>query len=197
MLGLGTGTLSCYRTPGQTWTFFEIDPVVVQIARGSDYFHYMAECAGNSEIILGDGRLSLHKVSNEQFDLLLMDAFASDSVPVHLITQEALDLYMAKLAPDGLVAFNISNNYMNFIPVLAKLAESRGFSIRVNKYRTPESLWFSSYKFGSDWIVMSRTPEALQFLDGKTGWQPVNAATNQRLWTDDYSNIIGVLKWLQ
>jgi len=197
VLGLGTGTLSCYRQPGQTWTFFEIDPVVVQIASDTDYFHYMAECAVNSEIVLGDGRLSLEKASDDRFDLLLMDAFASDSVPVHLITQEALDLYMQKLAPNGLVAFNISNNYMNFIPVLVKLAQSRELSIRVNQYRTTESRRFSSYKFGSDWILMSRTPEALQFLDDETGWKPVKAEMDQRLWTDDYSNIIGVLKWLQ
>ena len=197
VLGLGTGTLSCYRKTGQTWTFFEIDPVVIQIARDSNYFHYMPECAGNSEVVLGDGRLSLNKMSDEQFDLLLMDAFASDSVPVHLITQEALNLYMKKLTPDGLVAFNISNRYMNFIPVLAKLAESKGFSIRVNKYRTSDPEAYASYIFSSDWAVIARTPEALQFLDDETGWEHIKAETKQRLWTDNFSNIVGILKWRQ
>ena len=123
VLGLGIGTISCYQTPGQRWTFFEIDPAILKIARDTRYFHYMDECAEKAEVILGDGRLSLNNVKDGHFDLLVMDAFASDSVPVHLITLEALDLYMSKISSEGVVLFNISNRYMDFSKVLTTLVK--------------------------------------------------------------------------
>ena len=158
----------------------------------------MDECAEKAEVILGDGRLSLNSVKDGHFDLLVMDAFASDSVPVHLITLEALDLYISKISPEGVVLFNISNRYMDFSKVLTTLANTRGFDARINSHYFPESESFSSsYKENSTWFVIARTSEALEFLDNdSTTWETVPQNFKDTLWTDDYSNIIGVMKWL-
>src|SRR5207248_959316 len=129
VIGLGTGTLACYGQPGQEVTFFEIDSEVVKIARDPRFFTNLldAEERGcNVKITMGDARLSLQQAPDNHFRILLVDAFSSDAIPVHLITQEALQLYMKKLTPDGIVVFHISNRYLNLEPVLANLIEAEG-----------------------------------------------------------------------
>ena len=126
IVGLGAGALAGYNQRGQQWTFYEIDPSVERIARDPRYFTYLRDCAPAAVVVLGDARLSLVKAPAGQYDLLVLDAYSSDAIPVHLITREALSLYLDKLAPDGLLAFHISNRYLNLEPVLGNLAQDAG-----------------------------------------------------------------------
>ena len=156
ILGLGAGTMACYRRPGQTWIFFEIDPLVEKFARDTPYFHYMSDCAGDTKVGLGDGRLSLTREPDGRFDLLIMDAFSSDSVPMHLMTREALALYMAKLADDGILVFNISNRNMDFSPMLGNLVAAAGLSSRLQRYKAGNRDYRKTYKVDSEWVVIAR-----------------------------------------
>ncbi|MFQ5678330.1 MAG: fused MFS/spermidine synthase, partial [Gemmatimonadota bacterium] len=117
VVGLGVGSASCYARPGQQWTLFEIDPAVETLARDTRYFHYLQECGEGMRVVLRDARLALQEVPNGRFDRLIGDAFSSDAIPVHLLTKEAVDLYLAKTAPDGLLAFHITNRHMDLEPV--------------------------------------------------------------------------------
>ncbi len=131
VVGLGAGSIACYRQPGQAWTFYEIDPVVAEIASDPKYFTYLQECAPEAKIILGDGRQSLASAPNGEYDLLILDAFSSDAVPIHLVTREALSLYLEKLAPGGLLAFNITNRHLDLQTVIGNLADAAGLTTRV------------------------------------------------------------------
>ena len=130
MLGLGTGGLGCYARPGEVWTFREIDPVVERIARDDRWFHFMAGCGNHPAVVLGDARLTLAADTAARYDLVIVDAFSSDSVPVHLITREALALYFARLKPGGIVLFHVSNRYLDLTPVVARLAADAGAPVR-------------------------------------------------------------------
>ncbi len=137
VIGLGTGALACYRRPGEDWTFFEIDAAVVRIARDPRYFHYLEDCGGGTRILLGDGRLSLKGMPDRHFDLLVVDAFSSDAVPVHLLTREAMSLYLRKLKPHGIVLFNISNEYLDLRPVLATVIAATAPPDAINSISRP------------------------------------------------------------
>src|SRR5690606_21407274 len=131
VLGMGTGTLAAYMKPGWTLTFYEIDPAVVRVAGpNSDFFTYIKDAVARGvdvkETRLGDGRLQLAKAEDNSLDVLFMDDFTSDAVPVHLITKEALEIYLKKLKPDGLLVVNIANRYLDLEPVLGNLAEELG-----------------------------------------------------------------------
>ncbi|MDP6515881.1 MAG: fused MFS/spermidine synthase [Alphaproteobacteria bacterium] len=194
ILGLGAGTMACYRRPGQSWTFFEIDPVVARIARDRRFFHYMADCAPDASVVLGDGRLSLEAVAEGRFDLLIVDVFSSDSVPLHLITRQALDLYMTKLAADGLVLVHISNRHLDFAPVLANLAADAGLDARQQAYQVAEPDYLKTYKFDSHWVVIARPSRGLADLDRNPAWRPLAPDPGTGVWTDDYSNILSAIK---
>ena len=126
VIGLGAGTLAAYSEPGERWTFFEIDPVVVEVAR--DRFTYLGDARGEVNVVLGDGRLSLVAVPDGTFGLLVLDAFSSDAVPVHLLTREALALYLRKLAPGGLLAFHLSNRHLALAEIVAGGRRQKGWS---------------------------------------------------------------------
>jgi predicted methyltransferase len=155
VLGLGAGTIVCYRRPGQSWTYFEIDPVVERLARDTRYFRYLAACGGDTKVVLGDGRLSLEKITDGHFDLLIMDAFSSDSVPIHLITREALALYMRTLKANGVLVFNISNRNMDFSRVLGNLARDAGLVGRFQHYVSGNLDYRKTYKVDSIWVVIA------------------------------------------
>ncbi|HEU5100772.1 MAG TPA: fused MFS/spermidine synthase, partial [Roseiflexaceae bacterium] len=127
-IGLGAGSLACYKQPGQQWTFYEIDPSVVRIAREPAYFTYLQDCAPDAGMVLGDARLSLASAPDGGYDLIVLDAYSSDSIPMHLITREALALYLRKLAPGGVLAFHISNLYLDLKPALGNLAADAGLA---------------------------------------------------------------------
>ena len=127
VVGLGTGTLACYRRPGQYWQFFEIDPLVIEIARERKIFSFIERCAPDVEITLGDARLTLAQVPQGKFDILALDAFSSDSIPLHLLTKEAFATYRRALKPDGLLLVHISNRYIDLNPVVAAEAKANGW----------------------------------------------------------------------
>jgi hypothetical protein len=194
LTGLGIGTTVCYRQPGQHWTIYEIDPVVVRFAHDTRYFHYLEDCAGDTPIVLGDARLSLAKAAPHEFDLLILDAFSSDSLPTHLITREALALYLDKLADDGVLVFNISNRYLDIRPVLANLAADAGLVAWVQAHRTAQETGSQDYKTNSVWVVMTRRADNLTALQSDSRWHRLAPQPGSRLWTDDYSNILGAMR---
>jgi spermidine synthase len=127
--GLGSGTLATYSAPGQQWDFYDIDPSIVSIASNPQLFTFLSKCTrGSYRVILGDARLKLQEAPQGYYGLIVMDAFSSDSVPAHLLTIQALELYLAKLTPEGVLAFHISNRHLNLEPLLAGLSRRAGLS---------------------------------------------------------------------
>lgn len=189
-IGLGIGTAACYRQPGQSWTFFEIDPLVVSIARDQRYFHYLSDCAPDARIVIGDGRLALAREQGPDFDLLIVDAFSSDAIPMHLLTREAMALYLEHLAPGGVLAFHISNRHLDVSPVLADLAADAGIKAYIQKDPGRKD----SYHFASDWVIMARSSRDIAPLVPSIDWRELTAQPGRRVWTDDYGNLVGVMR---
>ena len=136
IVGLGAGSLACYAEPGQGWTFYEIDPAVVRIARDPRFFTYLKDCRARSQdVVVGDARLRLRDAPDGGYGLIVLDAFSSDAIPMHLLTREALRLYRDKLADGGLIAFHISNRYLDLAPVLGALARDAGLIDRIRRDR--------------------------------------------------------------
>jgi spermidine synthase len=194
VIGLGSGALACYRRPGESWTFYEIDGVVERIARDSRYFHYLEDCGGDTKIVLGDGRLSLKQAPDHSYDTIIIDAFSSDAVPVHLLTTEALSLYLQKLTNHGVVMFNVSNLHLRLAPAVAALAAGVGAAGRHQLY-LPSPGDIARGASGSDWIVIAQHQQDLAFLDEDTRWEALTAAPGARPWSDDFSNIVGAIRW--
>ncbi len=144
-------------------------------------------------MVLGDGRLSLERAEPGSFDMLILDAFSSDAIPVHLLTREALALYRSKLAPDGLLLFHISNRFLDLDAVLGSLAEDAGLASLARYDRTVTDADRQIRKVESDWVVMARDPAALDGLRENPDWYPL--AADRELWTDDYSDVFGVVSW--
>jgi spermidine synthase len=193
IVGLGTGATAAYTRAGQAWTFYEINPAVLQIARDPAYFTYLSYCANAPvEISLGDARLQLQNAPDAHYGLIILDAFSSDAIPVHLMTVEALDLYLSKLAPGGLLVFHISNRSLDLHPVVADLARARnlvclGFDdTSRNQPRGKEP---------SQWVVMARRPEDVTTLAADSRWQTLEGRPDRAIWRDDFSNIVSIFKW--
>jgi len=194
-IGLGTGTLACYAQPGQRWTFYEIDPTVARIAHDPRYFTFLRDCPAKVEVILGDGRLSLARAADHHFDLIVLDVFSSDAIPVHFLTQEALKLYLAKLADEGILLFHISNKYLDLKPVLGDLAGKAGLACFVRDDTGWDPDKEKVRKIGSIWAVMARRTSDLGQLPKDRRWEPLRGRPEARPWTDDFSNILSVFKW--
>ena len=193
VVGLGTGTLACYARPGQHWRFYEIDPAVVRIARDTGQFTYLRDCLPTPTIRMGDARLSLSREAPASLDVLALDAFSSDAIPMHLMTREAFATYARVLAPDGMLLVHISNRFLDLEPVVAAAAANGGWQAQELYYR-PSPL--DPDASASQWIALSRNPQtlaALRTLD--TDWVPLVARPGFAGWTDDYSTILPLLKW--
>jgi hypothetical protein len=195
VIGLGAGSLACYKQPDQRWTFYEIDPSVVRIARDPHYFTYLRDCAPDAGILLGDARLSLVGAPEHGYDLIVLDAYSSDSIPVHLITREALALYVRKLAPGGVLAFHISNLYLDLKPALGNLAADAGLASMSRDDLVLNAEDQASGKTGSQWAIMGRSVSDLGASAGDTRWQPLAQQTSTPVWTDDYSSLLSVFRW--
>jgi SAM-dependent methyltransferase len=195
IVGLGTGTVACYGRKGETWDYYEIDPVIVSIARNPRYFTYLRDCDPTIRVILGDARLSLRTAPDGAYDLIVLDAFNSDAIPAHLITREALALYLRKLAPGGAVAFHISNRYLRLQPVLSELARDARVAGVVGGDLNLSPAETAMNKFTSEWVVLSRRAEDLTALYQKPGWKMLAPRGAVRVWTDDFSDILSVFAW--
>ena len=192
VIGLGAGAIIAHAQPAENWTYYEINPAVIEIARDKRYFSYVGECAQVPfNVILGDARLRLREATDGKYGLIVIDAFSSDAIPVHLITQQALDIYLAKLAPGGLLAFHISNRNLDLKPVVADLARSRDLT---GVYLEDPVVDTGKGKDPSAWVVMTRTESDGAML-AKTPIAYPLIADGKHLWTDDYSNILSVFRW--
>ena len=193
-IGLGVGTVACYRRPGQRWTFYEIDPLIERIARDPRFFHYLADCAPDAEVVLGDARRSLQQVPDGRYDLLILDAFSSDAIPVHLLTREAFALYLEKLAQGGVIALHISNRNLELGPIVADLVADAGVIAWRQEHEPPHGE-LARYRSASSWIVMARRSADLGGLADDPRWSRLVARPDRRPWTDQFSNIVGALRW--
>lgn len=187
IVGLGTGAMSCYSLSNEQWRFYEIDPIVVKIARKPELFSFLSQCQPQADIVIGDARKTLGNESKGKFDYLIIDAFSSDSVPVHLLTQEAIALYLSKLAPDGILALHISNRHMDLISVAAATALAIPGTHAAFARHSPKHSSFD--RMPSRVMFVTKTPQALApFLE----WPETKEMTGGDVapWTDDYSNIV-------
>jgi hypothetical protein len=190
IVGLGAGTLACYAEPGDDWTYYEIDPAVVDIARDPNRFTFLAACAPDMPIVLGDARLTLAGAPDASYDVILLDAFASDTMPVHLMTKEAMALYLRKLKPDGIVALHVSSRYMELVSVVAGIAHANGLVARLNP---PEEADPEAHQYTSAVVATARKDEDFGILVSNGHWIAVHPDPRQWVWTDDYSNVIGAM----
>jgi spermidine synthase len=197
VIGLGVGTIAAYAQKSDTICFYEINPSVVHLSDGpKPFFTYLKDCPGCVEVVLGDARLmledELRRGDPQRFDILAVDAFSSDAIPVHLLTKEALEIYRRHLRPPyGLIAFHISNRHFNLVPVvhaLATQAHLQGTLIVVKRGE--------GQQFSSDWVLLGSSPKELSLEVMKEASTPWDSAGDKsiRLWTDDYSNLVSVLK---
>ena len=191
VVGLGVGTLASYARPDQHWTFYEIDPAVERIARAPDGFTFLTTCGRRCEVVVGDARLSLARSAEPGYGLLVLDAFSSDAIPVHLMTSEAIDLYLKRLAPDGVIAFHISNRHLRLAPVLGRLAMAHGL-VALEQRDAVGSDMRDDGKTSSDWVLMARSRSDLGVLVDDRRWTAVAVPADTPLWTDSFSNILGV-----
>ena len=194
VIGLGTGALACYAQPGDDWTFYEIDPAVMRLAKDTTYFHYLEQC-GAGRIVLGDARISLASEPPARYDLLILDAFSSDAIPMHLLTREALQLYLAKLGAHGTILMHVSNSHLQLWPMLDALAGQLGLATRHQLFMPTEAQIAGGAR-ASEWIGFARADADLAFLDGKTpGWKDEHPSSDVAPWSDDFSNLLSVIRW--
>lgn len=186
VVGLGAGTLAAYAEPGDLLRIYEINPLVVKLAR--EEFTYLADCRGKTEIILGDARLSLEQEKDQQYDLLAVDAFSGDSIPAHLLTTQALELYFRHLKPDGILALHVSNAHLDLEPVVDKLG------ITLGKHATLVSSAEDDVEeiYSSDWVLMTSQPLTSPEIEEAAG--KLRSNPDMRVWTDDYNNLFQILK---
>jgi SAM-dependent methyltransferase len=190
VIGLGTGTIAAYGRPGDVYRFYDIDANVIHIARTD--FTFLGDSGAKVQIALGDARLTLEREHPEGFDVLAVDAFSSDSIPVHLITREALATYLRHMKPDGIVAFHVSNRFLNLIPVVARIAKELNVHATLVSDDPDED---DDRRSRSDWVLVSRDEKALAAPAIATaGGEPAEDRPDWRTWTDDYSNLIQILK---
>jgi SAM-dependent methyltransferase len=187
VIGLGTGTIAAYGRWGDYYRYYEINPLVPWIAHTQ--FTFVNDCRAKLEIAMGDARLSLEREAPEEFDVLAVDAFSSDSIPVHLLTQEAMQLYFHHLKPDGILAIHISNRYLDLAPVLLGESKALGKSARVFDTDDDET----QDVFGATWVLLVAPPAELDAEEVKAS-EPLASKRTVRLWTDDYSNLFKILK---
>jgi len=199
VIGLGAGALACELGPQQSLTYYEIDPTVVRLAQNPEYFTFLSQCAPRTNVILGDARLKLRDAPDGHYGLIVLDAFSGDTIPMHLVTREALALYLRKLAPGGVLAFHISNLYLQLSPTLAALADDARLVDFTEDDTAVSQQEIDDGKFPSKWVVMARSEADVaalsQDVSSPARWVRVQARPNARVWTDDYSNLLSIIKW--
>jgi hypothetical protein len=188
VIGLGAGTLAAYGKPGDSFRFYEINPQVIEVANG--WFTFLKQSPARSEVILGDARLSLESEPSQQFDVLAVDAFSGDAIPVHLITKEAFAVYFRQLKPDGILAVHTSNTYLNLAPVVKLLAEDADYTTRFIASEEDPLMMISS----ADWVLVTRNQRFLSVPETFVGSQNIVVPPGLRLWTDDYNNLFEILR---
>lgn len=195
IIGLGTGALACHGGAGQNYTFYEIDPMIEKIARDPRLFTYLRDCAPRVTVVIGDARLSLAEAADRFYDVIVLDAFSSDVIPIHLLTREALQLYVRKMRPDGILLVHISNRYMDLAPVVARLAQDLSLAGYIQNDFAIAPSDSAEGKSASRWIMLARAEkDAAPFLASQR-WQPLPDVDGADLWTDDFTDLLKVIRW--
>jgi SAM-dependent methyltransferase len=192
IVGLGIGTLACYKRPGETWTAFEIDSKVVEIARDPEKFTFMSDCGSDIQVVVGDGRLELAKIPASAFDVLAVDAFSSDSIPLHMLTAEAFAVYQRALRPDGILLVHITNRHLDLELVIESIAEANGWSALIRRENGRED---AASLAPSRWVALTRSRSRLEEIAKASGvdWDTLRSTTGLRPWTDDWASVLPVL----
>jgi protein-L-isoaspartate O-methyltransferase len=189
VVGLGAGTVAAYGRPGESFTFFEIDPEVVRIAEDKRFFTYLSDSRARVRTVTGDGRLNLARQEPAAYDLILLDAFSSDAIPVHLMTEQAVRLYLSRLEPGGMLVFHISNRVFDLRPVLAEAAESLDLHAAVGTSNAT-----ADGATPTQWVALSRDAAVIDRLRDRSAlWSSLDPDRRVR-WTDDYSSVLSVLR---
>ncbi len=190
VIGLGSGTLACASQPGETWKFFEIDQTMVDTARDPKYFTYINKCEPDLKPVIGDARLTFAREPDGVYDMIIVDAYSSDAIPIHLATQEAMKIYKDKLAPQGVVVMHVSNRHLALEGVVVGIAAANGMKSWVYD---EDSNRDNEYIFATDVVVSARAEADVGGLASSDVWAETDPDKNQRVWTDDYSNILGAV----
>jgi hypothetical protein len=190
VIGLGSGTLACASQPGETWKFFEIDQSMVDTASDPKYFSYIKSCEPGLKPVMGDARLTFAREPDGVYDMIIVDAYSSDAIPIHLATQEAMKIYKDKLAPQGVVVMHVSNRHLELESVVVGIADANGMKSWVYD---EDSNRDSEYIFATDVVVSARAEADVGELASSKVWEETDADNNQRVWTDDYSNVLGAV----
>jgi len=190
VIGLGSGTLACASEPGETWKFFEIDQTMVDTARDPKYFSYIQNCEPDLKPVIGDARLTFAREPDGVYDLVIVDAYSSDAIPIHLATREAMAIYKAKLAPQGAVVMHVSNRHLELASVVVGIAVANGLKSWVY---SEDSNRDNEYIFATSVVVCARAEADVGKLASSDEWALTEADKNQRVWTDDYSNVLGAV----
>lgn len=196
-VGLGVGSLAYYGERGQQFVFYEIDPAVEQIARNDTWFTFLRDSQALVRVVLGDARLSLRDAPDGHYGLIVVDAFSGDAIPVHLMTSEAIELYLSKLAPEGVLAFHISNNFLDLAPVLGNLASASEL-IGLHQNETSELMNADDLAAGkaeSHWVILARQEADFGSLAADPRWRPLAGASELPLWTDHCTSLWGIAHW--
>ena len=196
VIGLGVGSLAAYAKPGDAWTFFELNPVDVRLAK--QYFTYLSDVPEGvtMDIEEGDARLRVRDGAEGRFDVLVLDAFSSDAIPLHLVTREAVAIYKHALAPGGVLLAHISNRHVRLEPVLAKLADDAGMLAIGRKDNDLEPEEEDAMKSRSHWVVLTTSSKALVDIGARNkSWKPLTASPSQTVWTDDFANVLGAMRF--
>ncbi|MCA1400303.1 fused MFS/spermidine synthase [Bradyrhizobium sp. BRP56] len=190
VIGLGSGTLTCASAPGEDWRFFEIDQSMVDTARDPKYFTYIQNCEPNLKPVIGDARLTFAKEPDGAYDLIIVDAYSSDAIPIHLATEEAMAIYKEKLAPQGAVVMHVSNRHLELASVVVGIADANDMKSWVY---SEDSGRDNEYIFSTSVVVSAREEEDVGKLASSDVWTETEADEKQRVWTDDYSNVLGAV----
>jgi hypothetical protein len=190
VIGLGSGTLACASEPGETWKFFEIDQSMVDTARDPKYFSYIKNCQPDLQPVMGDARLTFTREPDGIYDLIIVDAYSSDAIPIHLATEEAMAIYKAKLAPQGAVLMHVSNRHLELASVVVGIAQANDLKSWVYN---EDSNRDNEYIFATNVVVSAREEADIGKLASSDQWAETEADEHQRVWTDDYSNVLGAV----
>jgi hypothetical protein len=190
VIGVGSGTLACAAEPGESWKFFEIDQTMVDTARDPRYFTYVQNCAPDFKPVIGDARLTFAKEPDGIYDLIIVDAYSSDAIPIHLATREAMKIYKDKLAPQGAVLMHVSNRHLDLESVVVGIADANNLKSWVYNEDSGRD---DEYIFATDVVVSARDEADVGSLASSEEWPETEPTDNQRVWTDDYSNILGAV----
>lgn len=195
VVGLGAGSIACYGEPDQRWTFYEIDPTVLRIATDPRFFTLLRDCGPKPFVILGDARLTIARAPDAAYDLIVLDAYSSDAPPLHLITLDAFQLYLTKLAPGGVLLVNISNRHLVLEPVVGAIARAAGLVARTRSDSHIDAQERLAGKVESQWVVLARRGEHLGALNDDPRWRPPAAPPDVAPWTDNFASLLTAFRW--